>query len=125
MNANILKQNGLAMIALSEGKQVERAPYGSNVWYLLFNTPEWNFDEFNYRPKPAPVSRLWSKPEDVPGPVCWLRYVGDNTNHWLVIGIGKPDGIQASITADISWEDVGEYEYSIDRKVWSTCTVTE
>lgn len=121
-----LCQNAAAMLAIVDGKPIQhRWKDDSDTQWMDTQNPVWNMPDYFYRPKPEPVSRQWSKPEDVPGPVCWLRYVGDNENHWLVIGIGKLDGIQASLTADISWEDVGEYEYSTDRKVWNTCTIIE
>lgn len=84
-----------------------------------------------YRPKPQPKTRGWSKPDDVPGPVCWLR---PNSGGLL--------GLQSLITAVseggctvmnrdeqfVSFERPdhwGRLEYSTDRKTWLPCTVED
>jgi hypothetical protein len=88
------------------------------------------------RLKPAkPEVRWWSKPEDVPGPMCWVR--GPKRTHEaacsLIVSVSE-DGIcttgelngSASSTFN-TWSALrrDEIEYSIDRRSWSSCCQTE
>lgn len=82
---------------------------------------------YDFRAAPEPVSRPWSKPEDVPGPVCWIRWGDGNTQH--LIGHVCIDGIKnCTGSGTIRWSDLQNStaaEYSIDRKTWHPCTVEE
>jgi hypothetical protein len=80
------------------------------------------------RPLP-PALRQWSKPEDVPGPVCWIRKSMCRTNgEWMILclcisGARISSGTGRRITL-ISWVDLFSYEHSTDRKTWHPCTVS-
>lgn len=84
------------------------------------------------RPLPAePKTRAWNKPEDVPGPVCWIRLKEKPDWHALITFVDRSGIILAeSMTAGgpeaIIWGPrFRDYEYSTDRKTWHPCTVTE
>jgi len=84
----------------------------------LYETPE------RYRIKPKPVTRPWSKPEDVPGPVCWLMFPGGES---LILGTSD-SGIQYAgldCVRTLPWRDLENVRHSTDRKTWHPCTVTE
>lgn len=135
-----LRQYAAAMLALADGKPVQSRPPGDPQWADI--SPEvltWNFKFNEYRPKPEPRVRPWSKPEDVPGPVCWIRgrhdlpYPHPDYREQLIIGFSNPT---AFITASCGCEPVvmstqfsgcrwEHMEYSTDRKMWHPCTVTE
>jgi hypothetical protein len=123
-----IKQTGLAMIAFSEGKRVEaallRAP---NSWHDVEH-PNWHHEAAIFRPKPQPVSRPWSKPEDVPGPVCWIR--SEKGQSEKLVTMVASDGIRMfSLLGDhhtfFGWNSLASYEYSTDRKAWKPCTVED
>lgn len=88
------------------------------------------YDDFQYRIKPKPVTRPWSKPEDVPGPVCWVR--ADSGLEAMISAV-SPAGISFVGPSDsvqsYSWEKFarahGKLLHSTDRKTWHPCTVTE
>lgn len=120
-----LRQNAAAMLALSEGKPIEYRSAGGNEGWLNYfpdrmRVPDWECWE--YRPKPEPVSRPWSKPDDVPGPVCWLRLKGD-TCCWLITRIA--DCVIYFAGQERAFSDLKNHEYSTDRKTWHKCTVEE
>lgn len=120
-----LKQNAAAMLSFANGKTVQ-INYGKQVWYdiPLGEEPQWRFDTHNYRPKPEPVSRPWSKVEDVPGPVCWIRMPENTIRLEAMITAIYYTGCQTE-QGCFGWEDIGRYEYSTDRKTWHKCEVTE
>jgi len=79
------------------------------------------------RPNPKPVSRPWSKPEDVPGPVCWLRWTDEQNEISMIVGIAM-EGVSSIMGRDIhfeTWDDLSWQEYSTDRINWHPCTVTD
>lgn len=80
------------------------------------------------RIKPTPVSRPWSKPSDVPGPVCWIRDIGQESYGSMIIGM-HPEGIErVGYSLRISllpWCHCLNKEHSIDRKTWAKCEVIE
>lgn len=81
-----------------------------------------------YRIKPKPVTRPWSKPEDVPGPVCWLR--NGPTDCYPVMALGFNErGISLTRLEGgrnfVLWNELSSWEHSTDRKTWHPCTVTE
>lgn len=125
----ILKSNALAMLAHANGEAVELScPDGDRPEWLISSNPLWKFDDFCYRPAPNPVTRLWSKPEDVPGPICWIRDQGQDGFGALVIGI-DPSGVEALFYEQkptlVKWRCLRLREYSTDRKTWHPCTITE
>lgn len=131
MNVEQLRQNAAAMMAHADGKPVQSLYFEDpEKGYLDNDAPGWFFNTHLYRPKPEPVVRPWSKPEDVPGPVVWLREK-DRTNNSAslegMIAAVSVTGISV-FTNDarfISWEKLAKFEYSHDRKTFSPCTVTE
>lgn len=79
---------------------------------------------------PKPKVRPWSKPEDVPGPVCWIRGKGDYRMH-MIIGFagenfyitpscGCEPILTSSSFSETRWERM---EHSTDRITWKPCTV--
>ena len=125
--------NAAAMFAFAEGKPIEHfTQYGwiesifskGNAHLLLECMSEGN----HYRPKPQPVSRPWSKREDVPGPVCWFR-MGKGEPERLVTMVAS-DGIRIAGTscdsAFFRWHELAVgCEHSTDRVTWKPCTVEE
>lgn len=87
-------------------------------------TPDWD-EILLYRPAPKPVTRPWSKPEDVPA-FCWLRKLDSKNNMLLITHIdsaGMFCGGNHSRT--VLFGDFDCWEYSVDRKTWLPCVVTE
>lgn len=80
-----------------------------------------------YRIKPEPVTRPWSKPEDVPGSVCWMRGArGTGVNDvQRFVTIVNSTGVSFSHGGEVYWARIPDWEYSTDRKTWQPCVVTE
>lgn len=126
-----LKQNAAAMLARADGKPVQYKPRNRNCAWITIRPPgplAFDCSYNDYRPAPEPKVRPWSKPEDVPGPVCWMRQTGTKS-HGLVAwideaGIGA-HGMASNSTAvtGLMYEQLHAYEYSTDRKTWKPCTV--
>lgn len=134
-----LRQNAAAMMALADGKPIQ---FFSNdaKWedYSVADDGEptdWHC--YQYRPKPEPKTRPWSTPEDVPGPVCWIRGIySDGHRDYrmsMIVGFSDPTSYQtisngcqpialSSQFSDTRWERM---EYSTDRKTWHKCEVSE
>jgi hypothetical protein len=127
-----LRDNAAAILTFTDGKPIELFTQG--FWsecrftagdeHLLFKCMS---QGNHYRPKPQPVSRPWSKPEDVPLN-CWFR-VGQGEPERLVTMVAI-DGIRiAGASCDSAffrWHEIAEgREYSIDRKTWKPCTVED
>lgn len=83
------------------------------------------------RIKPSPRARPWSKPQDVPGPVCWIRRIEAPSCASLeAMVIAVSDQAITWFTNDYreyKWADFNRslWEYSTDRKTWHKCTVEE
>lgn len=128
-----LRQYAAAMIAFADGKPIQlHGCNGGPGWADLLPhvNPDWDFHRVQYRPKPEPAVRPWSKPDDVPGPVCWIRSNLDREYDTYLIGRIVPGGVwtmNASGNQCWEWErfDDGDMEYSIDRKTWHKCEVPE
>jgi hypothetical protein len=132
-----LAQNADAMKAAIAGQPVQYKMHCNDEW---LEAPQdsvtgllWNCNQFEYRPKPHPVSRPWSKPEDVPLN-CWIR-VGQGEPERLVTMVAS-DGIRiAGVSCDSAffrWQELAEgrelafgCEYSTDRVTWKPCTVED
>jgi hypothetical protein len=123
-----LRQNAAAMVAHSDGKpiQFKRLDDGPNEWRTPLGGECWNLDTLQYRPKPEPKTRPWSKPEDVPGPLCWIR--NESGAEWLVLSVHK-EGIHYSGSdwnhRTLDFSKLNYYEHSTDRKIWLPCVVSE
>lgn len=81
------------------------------------------------RPLPVPT-RPWSKPEDVPGTVCWLRTFFDKTSDALIIAtdrfgiycVKQADGSNTHVGL-VTWKELQSGEHSTDRITWKPCQV--
>lgn len=117
--------------AILDGKEWE--VFVANHW----EHPNQDITDFmkagmNVRVKPEPVTRPWSKPEHVPGPVCWLRlhYASEPAKWDAFIGAVFHDGVGImgrNCAKLYSWDDISRFglQYSTDRKTWFACTITE
>lgn len=126
-----LRDNAAAMLAFADGKPIQFNPSANNdpdaKWLDTIDLTE--IETVWHRPKPQPVSRPWSKPEDVPGPVCWIRR---HNCHWsrLVIMVNEKrisciDGDCTAIKS-LDFSELAEHhEYSTDRVTWRPCTVED
>lgn len=124
MTKEQLRQTGEAMIAFADGKPVQCC-YGGE--WSDANEPAWN-PNYLYRKKPDPKTRQWSKPGDVPGPVCWIRSGSDQAR--MIISLTDSGIRVACINAFgescwFHWSETSSFEYSTDRKTWHKCEVTE
>lgn len=122
-----LRDTADAIEAHERGEPIECRLWGiADEWAEINppNNPSWGFDSFIYRPKPKPKKRPWSKPEDVPGPVCWLRISSDG-KEYLVYGISGIGLTTAVRLIDWNQMSLPGLEYSVDRKTWHPCTVEE
>lgn len=123
-----LKTNAAAMIAHADGKSVQfSSPGNPSKWNDCDGFPTWMFrDGFQYRPKPDPSPRAWSNPDDVPGPICWIRPIG-KIGAAMIIRISEKS--IAAVGGDIVlvkvWEELCDIEYSTDRKTWKPCVIEE
>lgn len=121
-------QTARAVIAHSEGKKIQVKYSGSDQWddWVIQEFPEPG-DGNNYRPKPQPKRVHWSKPEHVPGPVCWVRRRGQPAC-WLITCVCD-DAIYFGSTKPLQalFRDLPRIidEYSTDRINWHPCTVEE
>lgn len=115
-----LRQNAAAMIAFAEGERVEalNKEY-THHGFTDASPPSWNFTQYDYRPKPKPAMRAWSRPEDVPGPVCWILDPDGSTH--LVHSVIE-DSIGYGWTRH-KWVALSNKSYSTDRKTWQKCEV--
>lgn len=118
------------MQAHAEGRRIEfrfRRNSMLGPWGDIIN-PEWT-DDHDYRPKPEPKLRPWSKPEDVPSPVCWIRQPHTAPFATLILSIGADivrfanhEGFRV---VTFSSGDLAGYEYSTDRIHWHPCGIVE
>lgn len=119
-----LRDNAAAILAFADGKpiQFDASSYDAT-------TPRWvdcqdigHIHDICHRPKPQPVSRPWSTPEDVPLH-CWLRSAPLSDQSWLVNGVLNAGVYSAGGMKN--WNELRDYEYSTDRKTWKPCTVED
>jgi len=119
-----IADNAAAVTAFLNGMPVQYKKIGAEDWKTHPN-PAWVFLDYFYRPAPIPEPhKPWDSPEDVPGPVCWVRYSGQNTHCALVLAI-DPKGVWSFDTDMeerlLSWDDCARHEHSTDRKTWKPC----
>jgi len=111
--------------SLFDGKWMDQCPFKNAN--SIFQHPD------HWRIKYEPKRRYWDRPEDVPGPVCWLRNGQEDTLPILHVGFcsrqhgefSGSTGILAGHSYAIRWYDMPLWEYSTDRKTWHKCEVTE
>lgn len=126
-NPSQLRDLAAAKEAHAKGLPVEYcSPPMAGSWLSVTN-PAWT-DGNLYRPAPPPPQpRPWSCPSDVPGPVCWLRWPDRNDIH-LIVEIGE-NSVMTTMGHGWRWEAFADenrnIEYSIDRKQWQPCVVTQ
>ena len=115
------------MIAFADGKPIQFIAANSDRWVDYLHTDMMpDFANRPFRPKPQPVSRPWSKPDDVPGPVCWIRWIDERNNERMIVhvdGSGIFSGSQMKCV--MFGGEFLKWEYSTDRKTWHPCTVEE
>jgi hypothetical protein len=121
-----LRDNAAAMLAFADGKPIQFNPSANDdpdpdsIWWdtkdLTYIQTIW------HRPKPQPVARPWSKPEDVPLN-CWLRPHGGGIMY-LITNLSQ-EGTWGHTLGRIRWSDMPRFEYSTDRVTWKPCTVEE
>lgn len=116
-----LYKNIAAMQAYLDGKDIQRFNEGGNVWEDI-TFPTWFVTNMDYREKPKASVRFWSRPEDVPGPVCWLRFEGFYTQY--LITTMCTDYVYLG-GLKYSWDVTEKCEYSTDRVTWLPCVVKE
>jgi hypothetical protein len=119
-----LRDNAAAMLAFADGKPIQFDSSGDG-----WTAPMWlDTDDLTeietvwHRPKPQPVARPWSKPEDVPLN-CWIRDNRFSSIH--IVTQLSDDGIWAHGLGMLVWGTLEDYEYSTDRVTWKPCTVED
>ena len=86
----------------------------NNVGASLFEVCPWPSQRIVVEEK------YWDCPEDVPGPVCWIRHNGDSLQERLVCKV-TTKGVTA-FNSDFNGFPISEHvEYSTDRINWSKC----
>lgn len=85
-----------------------------------FPYPNLEFKDFSYRIKPAPSTRRWSKPEDVPFPWPIVRIVGSDTAYTITAVSTAGISVFGQCTG---WYKIGDLIYSTDGRTWHPCEV--
>lgn len=117
-----IESNVDAFKAWMNGEPVEFQTKIERQWELI-SDPTW-YKDYCYRRKPKPAVRKWNKPDDVPGPVCWLSPNGIAS--FGIIDFITPNGISVGGQNILrEWCDLDDYSYSTDRKTWRPCEVVE
>jgi len=123
-----LRQNADCMDAYEAGRPIEFFDTLLSRWMPEDRNPaNWGVTTL-HRPKPEPKTRPWSKPDDVPGPVCWIRETNGVKETYLIVCLYGSHQIAITTVlghAVLRFEDLNNYEYSTDRKTWHNCEVTE
>lgn len=129
MTTEQLKQTRDAMTAHLEGKPIQYRylAYENDPWRGITN-PRWDLITSLYRPKPEPHTVPWSKPEHVPGPVCWLRLKDrnhDSSSLEAMIVAVSSSAITVRTNDDVTchYSKLEQFEHSTDRKQWLPCTI--
>lgn len=110
------------MLAFADGRKVEYSTPDTNDWYPTADLKGIG-EHYLYRPKAGTKMRPWSKPEDVPGPVCYIQLPGTTAAH-LITTIGD-EGLYIGLGHFWSWKELSNCKASTDRKTWHKCEVTE
>jgi hypothetical protein len=117
--------------AAAQGEEIQYRTGPEFMWLIVnpfsnasavVDTPD------QYRIKPKLTSRNWDKPDDVPGPICWMRKPSAPDEmgliNWMDRG-GMSVGDTDATGTVVAWRETSQYEYSTDRKTWKPCQVTE
>lgn len=119
------KASAAIFVAASEGKEIEWNH--NDVGWIRCNPfveaqNVVNYPQY-YRIKPEPPAPLpWGHPDDVPGPVCWLRPKG-GTGVYLVTAV-TPEGVETcddGFAMRHPWATIDSAEHSTDRCIWYPC----
>jgi len=121
LTPELLRQNAAAMLAHADGLPVETRE-SSSPWRVTID-PIWDFENNQYRPKKEPVERQWSKPEDVPEPVCWIRLQTNPTAEMMVTAVCAM-GVHAGGVL-LEWAKLEDFEFATHRSGWKPCVVEE
>lgn len=130
MLKEIQLQNAAAMIAHAEGKSIQFKALDEDQWnYFDQNTePNWDFKNFEYRPKPEPKTRQWSMAEDVPVLPCYIRGIQSEGLSWALVLSAGTGGINVAGDGGcrfVPYDSLELYLCSTDRKTWQKCEVSE
>lgn len=129
-----IQDNIHAVSAYLHGRVVQaKSRVCEDRWDAMPTRMCFDFVTLLYRPAPTPVTRGWSKPEDVPGPVCWIRSEKDPDQMAMVVGMFGAGVILTEFEGNLrpgffSWQELNEEpkaQYSTDCREWQPCTVTE
>jgi len=120
MHAAQIQSNLRAAEAHLRGEPIEIKTSSDGDWRPTTSLE--NFDRYWFRvAPPEPQAVPWNCAEDVPGPVCWIRWVHLD-EVYMVIAV-YPYGFRTSATGKIqAWKDLSQFEHSTDRKTWKPCT---
>jgi hypothetical protein len=101
------------MQAFVDGKEVQFY-VGLDRWDTLIS-PDWNWQDCEYRIKPTPVLRPWTADEVPLG--AWMRYKNNHKKRWLIINA-------TDLHLHQLWLE--DSEHSTDKGVtWLPCGVME
>lgn len=127
MTADQIQSNAEAFAAACRGERVE---------YFYLRGEKWAdkgdgvcfYKETLYRVAPVPAARDWSKPDDVPGPVCWLSDPDGGEN--MITSISACGVKYTFMQCDSEcvvvfkrWDELTKHKHSTDRKTWRKCVV--
>lgn len=123
-----LKDLHAAIDAHRAGKPCEVSVDGGCNWNDVNPANStWAIGVAFFRPKAEPKTRPWSKPDDVPGSVCWIKPAGSVRAYMAMVVGFYFSGIRVvtSEIDEIEYTEIHKYEYSTDRKTWLPCTTIE
>lgn len=122
------------LIAKADGKTIESHLMPGKWHECDLSHQTWHAAEL-FRIKPDPTPEYWSRPEHVPGPVCWIAAPSGSDmsdEGSLIIGINAR-GIQF-VCGDncidlVTWEQIKReglvYSTTLEKDSWQPCTVKE
>ena len=115
------REAAAVMLAWADGKEVE-----CKYWYgwVTIDQPNWNWEDLDYRIKPAKTLRPWTADEVPLG--AWLRYKGNQQSIRFLIVSNMERGIAGYNTHWPYQALLEEMEHSLDGgKTWLPCGVEE
>jgi hypothetical protein len=113
MNIEQTKEAIRIMQAFVDGEELQSMNPAGN--WASVTVPRWNWDDTQYRIKPAPTLRPWTADEVPLG--AWMRKKQDVSHRWVVIDTNNEHWRQA-------WFE--DNEHSTDKGVtWLPCGVME
>lgn len=109
------------MQAEIEGKGIEWLGNRDNNWQTTIR-PVWNWQDGNYRVKPAPV-RVPLTADDIP-PVCWVKADHVVAGAALLVHTVYRNGVSTYTTGTLLFNEMfrDNWQYSTDRKTWLPCS---